>query len=222
MSRRTIAAVIAVIVAALGLYLLMRGDGSGSGNGSGNGVGNGNGNGNGNGVGVGNGNGNAGDGGPRTRLRDTGAGMGTAAAAATADGTRTYVTDTGNLVRDHRPDVRDPVALPAPMSPEERTMDSVVTAEIYRQLAPVVRGCGNDLDAETKGPESIVHVTLLVDVAAEQLVANQATAVTSGITGPSVDKVIACVRDRAAGLKVAAKGEPDRTGYVVQYPIRLR
>ena len=34
--------------------------------------------------------------------------------------------------------------------------------------------------------------------------------------------LVACVRDRAAGLTVAAKGEPDRSGYVVQYPIRLR
>ena len=101
-------------------------------------------------------------------------------------------------------------------------MNSVVTAEIYRSLAPVVRGCANDLDASAKGSEPVVHVTLSVDVVGEKLTSTDATAVANDITGPAADKVIACVRDRAAGLTVDAKGEPDRSNYVVQYPIRIR
>jgi hypothetical protein len=154
---------------------------------------------------------------PRAKLPNGGGGGG-----AGTDEVKTYVTDTGNLVRDHRSNVTDPKAVPAPMPPEQQTMSSNVTAEIYRSLAPVVRACGLDVDASAKGPEPVVHVTLSVDVAGERLTFADATAVTTDIDGAAADKVIACVRDRANGLTVDAKGEPDRTGYIVQYPIRIR
>jgi hypothetical protein len=153
---------------------------------------------------------------PRSR---TGTGTGSGSGS---DDVKTYVTDTGNLVRDHRANVTDPKAVPAPLPPEQRTMSSNVTAEIYRTLAPVVRACGLDVDASAKGPEPVVMVTLSVDVAGEKLTFADATAVATDINGPAADKVIGCVRDRANGLTVDAKGEPDRTGYVVQYPIRIR
>lgn len=137
-------------------------------------------------------------------------------------GTREYYTDTGNRVRDHREGVVDPKAVPAPLPPEQRTLSSVITADIYRSLAPIVRGCGNDVDAAAKGPSPVVHVTLGVDIEGEKLTTFDATAVVSDVSGPAADRVIACVRDRAAGLTVAAKGEPDRSNYVVQYPIRIR
>jgi hypothetical protein len=152
---------------------------------------------------------------PRVKLPNDGTGAGT-------DDVKTYVTDTGNLVRDHRANVTDPKAVPAPMPPEQQTMSSNVTAEIYRTLAPVVRACGQEIDASTKGPEPVVHVTLSVDVTGEKLTFADATAVTTDINGPAADKVIACVRDRANGLTVDAKGEPDRSGYIVQYPLRIR
>lgn len=101
-------------------------------------------------------------------------------------------------------------------------MNSVVTAAIYQQLAPIVRGCGLDLPPDARGDDPIVHVTLMVDVAGEQLTTSEATAVTSDVKGATADEVVACVRDRASALTVAAKGEPDRSGYVVQYPFRLR
>jgi hypothetical protein len=160
---------------------------------------------------------------PRPRVRDSsgaaGAGTGTSAGAQT----RTYVTDTGQLVRDHR-DLkgREPVAVPAPLPPEQRTMSSVITAEIYRSLAPTVRQCSNDIEASAIGKSPVVNVTLSVDVAGEKLTATYATAVVTDISGPAADKVIECVRDRAAGLTVDAKGEPDRENYVLQYPIRVR
>lgn len=159
---------------------------------------------------------------PRPRPRG---GDGTSSAArsgANPDDTRTYVTDTGNLVRDHRSNVTDPKAVPAPLPPEQRTMNSAIAAEIYRSLAPTVRGCASDIDASAKGPSPVVNVTLSVDIAGEKLTTMEATAVVSDISGPAADKVIACVRDRAAGLTVDAKGEPDRGNYVVQYPIRIR
>jgi hypothetical protein len=157
---------------------------------------------------------------PRDRARVPGADL--ADPDGGTGGTRTYVTDTGNPVRDHRDNVAEPIAVPAPMPPSERNMSSVVTAAIYQQLAPVVRSCGVDLPADARGDDPVVHVTLMVDVTGEQLTTADATAVTSDIKGATADAVVACVRDRAAALTVPAKGEPDRSGYVVQYPIRLR
>lgn len=135
---------------------------------------------------------------------------------------RTYVTDTGNIVRDHRGGVANPVALPAPVPPSDRTMGSTLTAAIYQQLAPIVRACGVAAPAEGRGASPVVHVTLTVDVAAGVLTTASASAVTSDLTGPTSDQIVACVRDRAGALTVAANGEPDRSGYIVQYPIRLR
>lgn len=135
---------------------------------------------------------------------------------------RTYTTDTGNIVRDHRAGVTNPVALPAPVPPSERTMSSTLTAAIYQQLAPIVRACGAAAPAEGRGPSPVVHTTLTVDVAAGVLTTTSASAVASDLTGPTSDQIVACVRDRAGALTVAANGEPDRSGYIVQYPIRLR
>lgn len=101
-------------------------------------------------------------------------------------------------------------------------MSSTITADIYRSLAPIVRGCASDVGAGDKGPSPVVHVTLSVDVIGEKLTATDATAVLNDIGGPAADKVLACVRDRAAGLTADAKGEPDRSNYVVQFPIRVR
>ncbi len=160
---------------------------------------------------------------PRPRARD-GSGTGTGTAAGTGgEETRTYVTDTGNLVRDHR-DLkgREPSAVPAPLPPEQRTMSSVISADVYRSLAPTVRGCTGDIETTAKGPSPIVNVTLSVEISGEKLITHDATAVVTDISGPAADKVIACVRDRAAGLTVDAKGEPDRSEYVLQYPIRVR
>lgn len=159
---------------------------------------------------------------PRPRVRLDGDVPAAAQAGDRPAGPRTYVTDTGNLVRDHRSDVREPVALPAPLPPEQRTMNTGITAAVYGKLAPVVRGCGADVPAADKGEHPVVHVTLTVDVAGEVLTATDATAVTTDVGGDWGERIIACVQARAAGLSVAAAGEPDRSAYVVQYPIRLR
>jgi hypothetical protein len=143
-------------------------------------------------------------------------------AAAAGNPPRTYVTDTGNPVRDHRDSVVDPVAVPAPLPPSQRTMSPTITGDIYRQLAPIVRKCGIDAPKDGRGADPVVHVTLIVDVAAGQLTATDASAVATDLPGPTAEQVVACVRERASALTVAANGEPDRTGYVVQYPIRLR
>lgn len=160
---------------------------------------------------------------PVPRVRGDGANPSSSGGAASgAAAPRTYVTDTGNLVRDHRSDVTDPKAVPAPLPPEQRTMSSTITADIYRSLAPIVRGCTSDVGAGDKGPSPVVHVTLSVEVIGEKLTATDATAVLNDIGGPAADKVLGCVRDRAAGLTADAKGEPDRSNYVVQFPIRVR
>jgi hypothetical protein len=216
MQPRVIAGVLALIVAAIVLFFLLQGDDdSKAPDGTGASAGNG--------AEIREPGGPGTSGAPRPRVRD-GSSTGTGASAGTGEGdVRTYVTDTGNLVRDHR-DLkgREPSAVPAPLPPEQRTMSSVITAEIYRSLAPTVRQCSKDLDASSLGPSPIVNVTLSVDVAGEKLTTTDATAVVTDITGPAADKVIACVRDRAAGLTVGAKGEPDRENYVLQYPIRVR
>jgi hypothetical protein len=137
-------------------------------------------------------------------------------------GTRTSVTDTGNLVRDHRGDVENAVALPAPMPPGERTMNPTLSGDLYRQLAPLVRKCGVEAPSGGRGDSPVAHVTLTVDVTAGQLRTIDATAVTSDLPAAASDQLIACVRDRAAALTIPANGEPDRTGYVLQFPIRLR
>ena len=136
--------------------------------------------------------------------------------------TQTYVTDTGNVVRDHRPDVKDPVALPAPLPPGERTLDPVIAGAIYQQLAPIVRKCGAEAPTAGRGDDPVAHVTLIADISKGQLTTVEASAVTSDLPAQASEQVVACVRDRASALTVAANGEEDRTGYVLQYPIRLR
>lgn len=143
-------------------------------------------------------------------------------AAGTADGPRTYVTDTGNVVRDHRTGVAEPIAVPAPLPPGDRTMNPQLSGALYQQLAPIVRKCGVDAPGDGRGDDPVAHVTLTLDIVDGKLTTTDATAVTSDVPGPAGAQIAACVRDRAAALTVAANGEPDRTGYIVQYPIRLR
>ncbi len=136
---------------------------------------------------------------------------------------RTSVSDTGNPIRDHRSDTtREAVDLPAPVAPSGRTMSSTITADLYQKLAPIVRQCGAAVPDDARGQDPTIHVTLTVHVTGGQLATDDATAVTSGIKAPASTEVIACVRDRAAGLTAAANGEPDRTDYIAQFPFRLR
>lgn len=136
---------------------------------------------------------------------------------------RTSVSDTGNPIRDHRSDTsREAVDLPAPVAPAARTMSSRITADLHQKLAPIVRECGAAVPDDARGTEPTIHVTLTVRITSGQLATDDATAVTSGIKAPASAEVIACVRDRAAGLTATANGEPDRTDYIAQFPFRLR
>jgi len=136
---------------------------------------------------------------------------------------RTSVSDTGNPIRDHRSDTtREAVDLPAPVAPAARTMSSTISAELAQKLAPIVRECGAKVPDDARGTDPTIHVTLNVHITGGQLGTDDATAVTSGIKAPASAEVIACVRDRAAGLTATANGEPDRTDYIAQFPFRLR
>jgi hypothetical protein len=138
--------------------------------------------------------------------------------------TRSSVSDTGNPIRDHRGDDRaaEAVDLPAPISPEARTMSSAISADLHAKLAPIVRSCGESVPDGARGASPTVHVTLTVDVSGGRLTTSDATAVTSDLAPPASEQVITCVRDRASGLTASANGEPDRNDYVVQFPVRLR
>jgi hypothetical protein len=149
--------------------------------------------------------------------------------AITADGnpppaTREYVTDTGRRVRDHRADDGGvPTLFPAPLPPEERTMSSVLLAAVTRQLAPKVRACGQAALGDAPGGTTpTVMVTLQLDVAGGRLTATRVDAAPIGIAEAHAAALIACVKQRLAGLSLASGDEPARMGYVAHFPIRLR
>ena len=138
--------------------------------------------------------------------------------------TRVHVTDTGRIVRDHRPGLNeDPTLFPAPLPPEQRTMSSAITADLAQQLRPIVAGCGRDVPAADRGAEPTVMVTLTVNVAQGRLSTTDVNAGSVDIAEASRDRLFAaCVRDHAASLAAVTGDEPDLTDYIVQFPIPLR
>ncbi len=141
---------------------------------------------------------------------------------ATAD-TRIHTTDTGRIVRDHRPGLNEhPTLFPAPLPPEQRTLNPNVTAALYQQLRPMVKACAGDVPARDRGAEPMVMVSLTVDIAGGSLTATDVNAGSMDVSDGSRERLATCVRERAAGLSMTTADEPDRSSYVVQFPMRLR
>lgn len=139
------------------------------------------------------------------------------------DEVRTYVTERGAAIRDHRshPEA-DPVLLPAPMPPEQRTMSSAVTAALLREVRPAVVACGRDVPDRDRGESPTVMVTLKVDITDGVLTVSEADVAPIHIAAASGDVLRACVRDRVGTITTPTPDEPDRTRYVTRFPIRLR
>ncbi|MBK9030923.1 MAG: hypothetical protein IPL61_06215 [Myxococcales bacterium] len=137
-------------------------------------------------------------------------------------GTRTYVMDNGAVIRDHRgPDYGPPI-VPPPMPPGKRTMSTEVTAKIYAQLKPAVTQCAAQVSAADRGADPFVYVTMTVAVTNGRLATTDVYPTLNDLKGPSVAAFTDCVRKQGLAVSIEQSGEPDRTDYVVQYPLRLR
>ncbi len=142
--------------------------------------------------------------------------------AAPVGGDRTYVMDDGTVVRDHRKSGGDaPVAI-TPVPPEQRTLSSEVSAQVYQQLSPKVAACTAKVPAAARGADPFVYINLTVEVDGGVLSTTQVLPVAHDITDAAAGALVACVRDGLSTLRVDAKGEPDQASYVLQYPIRVR
>ncbi|MBK7072879.1 MAG: hypothetical protein IPH44_11300 [Myxococcales bacterium] len=137
-------------------------------------------------------------------------------------GTRTYVMDNGAVVQDHRGDAYGPPIDPPGMPPSKRTMDSAVTAKVYLQLKPLVAACAGKFDPADRGDDPFVYVTMTVAVAKGTLTPTDVYPTLHDLKGASADRFTDCLRTKAMAIQVPDSGEPDRTDYIVQYPIRLK
>lgn len=154
---------------------------------------------------------------------DRPAAPGDVASGGAADrGVRTYVMDNGAVVQDHRGDGYGPPIDPPPMPPSKRTMDSAVTAKVYLQLKPMVAACSGKFDPADRGDDPFVYVTMTVAVTKGTLTPTDVYPTLHDLKGASADRFTDCLRTQAMSIQVPDSGEPDRTDYIVQYPIRLK
>jgi hypothetical protein len=133
-----------------------------------------------------------------------------------------YVLDNGAVIRDHRGEGFPPPIAPPPLPPEQRTMNTQLTAKIYLALAPVVRACAAEVPAVDRGDDPFTYVTMTVQVSKGQLTTSDVFPTTHDVKGASEQRFASCVADKGRAIAVAAPDEPDHTDYIVQYPIRLR
>lgn len=138
-----------------------------------------------------------------------------------AEGTRTYTFDNA-VIRDHRGSGGPAPLGPPGLPPDQRTMSSEITAQIYDQLKPIVRGCGDAVAAGDRGPDPFAYVTLTVGVAEGALTTSAVHTGVKDVGAGAEEAFVACVQERAMKLAIPQTGEPDRQDYIVQYPIRLR
>lgn len=151
-------------------------------------------------------------------------------AGGTADGTgagsdrptTTYVMDDGTVFRDHRRGGGGPPVATTPLPPEQRTMSPDLTARVYQAISPKVATCGGQVPAEARGADPFVYVNLTVEVDGDILSTTDVLPVAHDVADASAGPLVACVRDGLATLRVDAKGEPDQSRYVLQYPIKIR
>jgi BirA family biotin operon repressor/biotin-[acetyl-CoA-carboxylase] ligase len=137
------------------------------------------------------------------------------------DGTRVYVTDKG-VFRDHRGSGGSAPLGPPGLPPDQKTMSSAVTAQIYDQLKPAVVACSAAVAAADRGADPFVYVTLTVAVAGGALSTTGVEVGVNDVATSAQAALVQCVSERARAVAIPASGEPDRTDYIVQYPIRLR
>lgn len=135
---------------------------------------------------------------------------------------RTYVMEDGTVGRDHR---RGPASAPVaivPTPPEQRTMSSDLTARVYREVAPKVAACSAKVPDAALGADPFVYLNLTVDVTGGRLNAASVLPVAHDIEEAAATALVTCTREALAKLSLDAAGEPERTGYVLQYPLRVR
>ncbi len=137
-------------------------------------------------------------------------------------GTRTYVMDDGTVVRDHRAGGGEPPVATTPVPPEQRTLNPELSAKVYQQLAPRVADCTGKVPASARGADPFVYVNLTVEVDGGILSTTEVLPVAHDVEDAAAGALVACVRAGLSTLRVDAKGEPDQTSYVLQYPMRLR
>jgi hypothetical protein len=101
-------------------------------------------------------------------------------------------------------------------------MNPQVTARIYQQLWPAVSTCAGKVPDSDRGDNPFVYVTMTVAVTGGRLTTTDVFPTLHDLKGDSVTSFTDCVREAGMAVVVADSGEPDRTDYVVQYPIRLR
>jgi hypothetical protein len=82
--------------------------------------------------------------------------------------------------------------------------------------------CGREIPASDRGSEPGAMVTLTVDVKQQSLSSTDVHVGSIGIAEGSRERLANCVREKIGTVKLATPNEPDRTGYVVQFPIRVR
>lgn len=157
---------------------------------------------------------------PATAPRDPSAGG--ADPAEPDAGVRTYVMDDGTVVRDHRKNGGEPPVATTPVPPEQRTLNPELSARVYQQLAPRVADCAAKVPATARGADPFVYVNLTVEVDGGVLSTSDVVPVAHDVGDSAAGALVSCVRAGLSTLRVDAKGEPDQTSYVLQYPVRLR
>ena len=137
-------------------------------------------------------------------------------------GTRTYIMDDGTVVRDHRKNGGEPPVATTPVPPAQRTLDPELSAKVYQQVAPRVADCTAKVPASARGADPFVYVNLTVEVDGGILSTTEVVPVAHDVEDAAAGALVTCVRAGLSTVRVEAKGEPDQTSYVLQYPIRLR
>ena len=133
---------------------------------------------------------------------------------------RTYVDDSGRMVRDHRK------GNPAPIvdsQTEPRVIQGkIATAtimEVRKALRPLVESCAKEIDAATLGADPVLQSEVLVTIADERLTISE---VKVRLRDADDDELIACVREAAAAIDIPATGHDDVEDYWLTHPFRLR
>ncbi len=133
-----------------------------------------------------------------------------------------YVMDNGTVVRDHRRGGGAPPLATTPLPPEQRTMNPQLTNRVFQALAPRVATCAAAVPTAARKADPFVYINLTVTVAAGTLRATDVVPVAHDVADSAAGTLVSCVREALLTLQVDAAGEPAVSGYVLQYPVRLR
>jgi hypothetical protein len=143
-------------------------------------------------------------------------------AVASSDGSAGEVTINGVRIRDHRTGDHPPVDLPPNVhAPKSHRVAPTLTADISTKIQAVMHECVTAMPADARGAKPRLDGTIQIAIKDQQARITQSAVQLRDVVGSSADTTKQCIEQKSLGLTAPATDEPDLESYSISITFAL-